>query len=117
VRFEFAYDACPEPCRGGGGLGKGGKAMLYVNGDKVAEGRLEHTQAMIFSADETADVGVDEATPVTEDYTGNSRFSGKIVKVTVDVADPKIDAQKQQAIETAANIAVLLPVRKDKPPN
>lgn len=77
VRFEFAYD--------GGGLGKGGTATLYVNGSKAAESRLERTQAVIFSADETADVGIDEATPVTEDYAGNSRFSGKIEKVTVAV--------------------------------
>ena len=47
---------------------KGGTGTLSVNGKKVAEGRIEHTQAMAFSADETADVGVDEATPVTEDY-------------------------------------------------
>lgn len=105
LRFEFAYDACPEPCRGGNGLGKGGTATLYFNGDKVAEGRLEHTQAMMFSADETADVGVDEATPVTEDYAGNSRFTGKIVKVTVDVADPKLSEQDKQAIEQAGKNA------------
>jgi arylsulfatase len=58
VRFEFAYD--------GGGLGKGGTGTLYVNDEKVAEGRLDHTQPMIFSADETADVGIDLGTPVVE---------------------------------------------------
>jgi len=77
IRMDFAYD---------GGLGKGGVATLYVNDKKLAEGRIEHTQAGIFSADETADVGVDDATPVTEAYTSwNSAFTGKILKVTVDV--------------------------------
>jgi arylsulfatase len=78
IMYEFAYD--------GGGPGKGGKGTLFVNGEKVAEGRIEHTNAMIFSADETADVGVDEATPVTEDYKeGNNKFNGKVRKVTIDL--------------------------------
>ncbi|MEZ5195566.1 MAG: hypothetical protein R2764_03980 [Bacteroidales bacterium] len=47
-------------------LRKGGNGTIYVNGEKVGEGRIEHTQARIFSADETADVGIDLATPVVE---------------------------------------------------
>jgi arylsulfatase len=78
IRMDFAYD--------GGGLGKGGLATIHVNDKKVAEGRIQHTQAGIFSADETADVGVDDATPVTEDYKAwDNAFTGKILKVTVDV--------------------------------
>lgn len=78
LRFEFAYD--------GGGLGKGGVGTLLVNGKKTAEGRIGRTQPNIFSADETADVGVDEATPVTEDYKeGDNKFTGKIRKVTIDI--------------------------------
>jgi arylsulfatase len=57
-----------------------------VNGEKVASGRLENTQAIVFSADETAGVGVDDATPVTKDYKErDNAFTGKILKVTVDV--------------------------------
>jgi hypothetical protein len=78
LRFEFAYD--------GGGLGKGGLGTIYVNDTKVAEGRIERTQPMIFSADETADVGEDDATPVTEDYKAyDNEFTGKIGKVTIDL--------------------------------
>ena len=58
VTLDFAYD--------GGGPGKGGKATLLVNGKPVAEGRVEKTQPNIFSADETADVGIDNQTPVAE---------------------------------------------------
>lgn len=80
IRFEFAYD--------GGGLGKGGLATIFVNDKKVAEGRIERTQAIIFSADETADVGEDDATPVTEDYKAyDNKFTGKILKVTVNVKE------------------------------
>jgi arylsulfatase A-like enzyme len=79
VRFDFAYD--------GGGPGKGGMGTLYVNNEKVAEGRIAHTQAGIFSADETADVGIDLGTPVVEAIgaEAKSRFNGKIPKITVEV--------------------------------
>jgi arylsulfatase A-like enzyme len=83
IKFDFAYD--------GGGLGKGGTGTLYVNGQKVAEGRIEHTQAMIFSADETADVGIDLGTPVVEAIgsEAKSKFTGKIAKVTIEVKEMK----------------------------
>ena len=68
------------------GPGKGGTATLFVNDRKVAEGRIANTNPMMFSADEAADVGVDEGTPVTEAYQpAASRFTGKIRKVTVEV--------------------------------
>jgi arylsulfatase A-like enzyme len=79
VRFDFAYD--------GGGPGKGGLGTLFVNGAKVAEGRIEHTQGGMFSADETTDVGIDLGTPVVEAIgaEAKSRFTGRIPKVTVEV--------------------------------
>ena len=79
VKFDFAYD--------GGGPGKGGNGTLMVNGEKVAEGRIEHTQAGMFSADETADVGIDLGTPVVEAIgsEAESKFNGYIPKVTVEV--------------------------------
>jgi len=79
LQFVFDYD--------GGGPGKGGKGALLVNGQKVAEGRIEHTQAGLFSADETADVGIDLGTPVVEAIgaEAKSRFTGRIPKLTVEV--------------------------------
>lgn len=79
IRFEFDYD--------GGGLGKGGNGTLFVNGEKVATGRIERTQLIIFSADETADVGIDLATPVVEAIGSEreSRFTGRIPSVTIEV--------------------------------
>ena len=83
IRFEFAYD--------GGGLGKGGTGTLFVNGKQVAQGRIERTQAMIFSGDEGADVGEDGETPVVENYgiPAPYKFTGKIDKVTIDLKEMK----------------------------
>ena len=79
IRFEFAYD--------GGGLAKGGMGTLYINDKQVGEGRIDRTQPMVFSADETADVGIDLATPVVERIGSErvSKFTGHIPKVTVEV--------------------------------
>ncbi len=81
IRFEFDYD--------GGGVGKGGMGTLFVNGKKVAAGRIERTQGGVFSADEGADVGADEGTPVTEAYKVPFKFTGKIYSVTIELKDMK----------------------------
>ncbi|HSM80085.1 MAG TPA: hypothetical protein VLS96_00285, partial [Nodosilinea sp.] len=78
VRMEFAYD--------GGGLGKGGNVTLYHDGQPVGSGRVEATHAMIFSADETTDIGYESGTSVSPDYTAHSsKFTGKIHWVQLDV--------------------------------
>ena len=53
--------------------GEGGGASLYVDGEKVGQGRVDATVPMLFSADETTDLGTDSATPVTDDLGPNSR--------------------------------------------
>lgn len=54
---------------------------------QIAEGRIERTQPTIFSADETADIGIDLATAVVEEIgsEGQSRFTGTIRNVTIEV--------------------------------
>jgi len=77
VRMEFAYD--------GGGLAKGGDVTLYYDGEAVGSGRVGATQPLIFSADETTDVGYESGTAVSPDYTPrSSRFTGKIHWVQID---------------------------------
>lgn len=84
VRMEFAYD--------GGGLGKGGEVTLYCDGEAVGTGRVDATQAMVFSADETTDVGYESGTTVSADYTvPSSRFRGKIQWVRIDLGDDDHD--------------------------
>ena len=78
VRMEFAYD--------GGGLAKGGTVTLYHDGKAVGEGRVDLTQPMIFSADETTDIGRETGTTVSSEYTpASSRFNGRIAWVQIDI--------------------------------
>jgi arylsulfatase len=78
VRMEFKYD--------GGGLAKGGAVSLFVDGKKDGEGRVDTTVPMLFSADETCDVGKETGSTVSPDYgpTGNE-FSGQVNWVQIDL--------------------------------
>ena len=80
--MQFDYD--------GGGTGKGGLATLYVDGEKVAEGRVDKTQPAVYSADETADVGRDEATQVADKVfkdVDDSEFTGYVTNVTISIPE------------------------------
>ncbi len=82
IKLQFDYD--------GGGIGKGGLATLYVDGVKVAEGRIDKTELLIYSADETADVGVDEATQVADKVfkdVDDSDFTGVVTSVTISIPE------------------------------
>ena len=85
VRMEFAYD--------GGGMGKGGNVTLYCDGKDVGKGRVDQTQGVIFSADETTDIGRETGTTVSPDYTAHtSKFNGQINWVQIDLGEDAQDA-------------------------
>ena len=97
--MEFAYD--------GGGLAKGGDVSLYVDGQKVGEGRVEGTQPMVFSADETTDIGSDSATPVSDDYgSRDSAFSGRVRWVQIDIDEAAEDVDHLIGPEERLRIAM-----------
>ena len=98
VRMEFAYD--------GGGLGKGGDAKLYVDGNQVGEGRVEHTVPVIFSADETTDLGRDSATPVSDDHGYQNAFTGRIQWVQIDVDEAAEDLDHMISPEELLRVAM-----------
>jgi hypothetical protein len=78
VRMEFKYD--------GGGLAKGGTVSLFVDGKKDGEGRIDKTIPMIFSGDETCDVGTEGGSPVSPDYGPHgNKFSGQVNWVQIDL--------------------------------
>ena len=77
VRVEFTYD--------GDGLAKGGTTTLFVDGSPVGSARQEASIPMLFSGDETLDVGVDYGTSVSDDYTPDtSRFTGTVNWIQLD---------------------------------
>ena len=94
IKFDFKYD--------GGGIGKGGTGLLYVNDQKVGEGQIDQTEPYIFSADDTEDVGEDLATTVSDDYNeGDNKFNGAIDKIVLSITPPPAaveqDEERQQA--------------------
>jgi arylsulfatase A-like enzyme len=99
VRMEFVY--------AGGGLGKGGTASLYVDGQKVGEGTVGATAAMIFSADDGCDVGEDSGSPVSPDYgsRGNG-FSGRVKGVQLAIAEDAESVDHLVSPEEAVRIAM-----------
>jgi arylsulfatase A-like enzyme len=84
IRYHFDFD--------GGQPGAGGAGTLHVNEKVVAEGRISHTVPFIFAADETLDVGVDGAAPVTDDYPEGeaNQFTGVINWVRIDLEDDDV---------------------------
>jgi arylsulfatase len=97
--MEFEYD--------GGGLAKGGTVSLYLDGAKSGEGRVEGTVPMIFSGDETCDVGSDTASAVSDDYTSaDSRFTGTVDWVQIDLAEAAEDLDHVISPEERLKIAM-----------
>jgi arylsulfatase len=75
IRVDFDYE---------GGQGAGGIATISLDGTKVGEGKIAHTNSNTFGIDESADVGTDENTPVNPAYAKKEKFTGKIKSVTVE---------------------------------
>jgi arylsulfatase A-like enzyme len=99
VRMEFAYD--------GGGLGKGGKVTLFIDGEAVGDGQLGATIPMIFSADETTDVGSDTGTPVSDDYGARgNEFNGKVTWVQLDIDENAEDLDHLISPEERMRVAM-----------
>jgi arylsulfatase A-like enzyme len=99
VRMEFAY--------AGGGLGKGGKVSLYIDGKKDGEGTVAATAAMIFSADDGCDIGQDTGSPVSQDYgpRGNE-FTGHVKGVQIALAAAAEEADHMVSPEEAIRVAM-----------
>ena len=80
VRFEFKQDP--------GMPGSGGTLQIDINGEEVAQGRIDRTILLPAGIGETFDVGLDTGARVTDDYAGEGAFTGQIHKVVVEVTPP-----------------------------
>jgi arylsulfatase A-like enzyme len=99
VRMEFAYD--------GGGLGKGAAIALYVDGKNVGEGRVGRTHALLFSMDETMEIGCDVGEPVSPDYgPRDNAFGGKVKWVRIDIDAAAKDADHMIGAEERFHLAM-----------
>ncbi|SOJ52522.1 Arylsulfatase [Mycobacterium simulans] len=99
VRMEFAY--------AGGGLGKGGEVTLYVDGQQVGAGHVAGTLAIVFSADDGCDVGVDSGSCVSPDYSpGKNAFNGRVKGVQLAIAEAADAEGHMVAPEDAVRIAL-----------
>jgi arylsulfatase len=98
ITYEFIPDA-PKP-------GTGGKCMLLVDGNQVAQGYIPRTVPFIFSGDEGADVGLDMETAVSDDYKErDNAFTGIVAKVTIDVSPSGLSPGDQKAVNDAEHVA------------
>ena len=101
IRAEFDYD--------GDGLAKGGTVTLYVDGESVGEGRVEATEPMVFSGDETTDIGSDTATSVTDDLvSAETKFTGRVQWVQIDLGEDADDADHYITPEERLRVAMAI---------
>ena len=93
IVVDFKYD--------GKGLGKGGDVALTVDDKPVASGKLERTVPLLFSADETLDIGEDAGTPASEDYHVPFKFTGELKKVMIELSDNKLTPAEEEELRKA----------------
>jgi hypothetical protein len=96
--MEFAYD--------GPGLGKGGTVSLYTDGEKVGEGAVAATAAVIFSADDTLDIGKENGALVAEDYPLPNAFTGEVNWVEIDVGEAAEDVDHRLEPDELMRVAM-----------
>jgi arylsulfatase len=89
VAFEFAYD--------GGGAGKGGDAILFLDGKEVGRSRIEHTVGGRFGID-TFGVGCDTGSPVSNEYKPPFGFTGVIKRVDIDLGDAGLSEDEERVL-------------------
>jgi arylsulfatase A-like enzyme len=100
IVFDFKYD--------GPGMAKGGTGVLSVDGKEVDNKKIPHTIPALMTIDESFDVGVDTRTGVDDnDYQPPFRFTGKLVKLTVNLKPGPTSAEEQKHFDEAVMRAKL----------
>jgi len=100
----IVYEFIPDEAK----PGTGGKSIITIDGKKAVEGHIPKTQPFMFSADEGADVGEDAETNVSPDYKqGDNKFTGRIVKVTINTEALKLSDADEKKLEEAGEVAAV----------
>jgi arylsulfatase len=97
IRVDFKYD---------GGIGKGGTASLFINDKKVGEGRIDKTVPGRFGA-ESFDVGMDNGSPVSENYEPPFAYAGTIKTVKINIQPTTLSASDRQKVRDAERAAAM----------
>ncbi len=95
VRYEFTADKSGE-------FATSGTSRLFVNGKQEAEGKIEHTVPLRFTAYAGMDIGTDNGLPVVPKL-GYAKllpkyFKGTIEKVEFDLTPQKLGIEDQRRI-------------------
>ena len=82
-RFEFEAKGKPDIAKG---LGCPGTAKLFIDEVLVGQNDVQYTMPLSLGLGGGASVGWDPGSPVCDDYKAPFEFTGKIIKVVIDVA-------------------------------
>ena len=109
IEFDFKYGGmgfATLAFNNVSGIGRSAIGTLKVDGKVVSTQTMDKTIPLIFTIDETFDIGADTGTPVDDnDYQVPFNFTGKIEKLTVSVERPRLtptDIQKLKQAEAGA---------------
>lgn len=81
-------------------MGKGGR--VSGDGTELGTGRVDQTQLVVFSGDETADVGREAGTTVSPDRTAHSsRFNGTVNWSGEDAKDADLNIDTDERFRMA----------------
>jgi arylsulfatase len=97
IRVDFKYD---------GGVGNGGTVSLFINDKKVGEKRMDKSVPSRFGP-ESFDVGMDNGSPVSEDYQPPFAYAGTIKKVQIHIAPSALNANDQEKVRNAEHDAAI----------
>ena len=110
-RHSIVFDFQPAA----GGLvqipfGRGGTGTLAVDGQTVATRSMPRTVPIILTLDETFDVGIDTGSPVDDEYQVPFAFTGKLVKLTIDLGASTVTPQAMHDLQmmlAARNVPIV----------
>jgi hypothetical protein len=80
---------------------RNGSHALTVDGKKVGEGRIDLTQPIRFSLDESFDIGQDTGVPVIDEYDAKMpfKFTGVLNKVEIDLGANQLAPEKRGKLD------------------
>jgi len=88
-----------------GKFGGGGSVTLRLGRKSIGKGRFEQQVAGYFTVNEGFDVGCDTVSPVSDLYQSPFPFTGRMIKVMVDVSEASFEDLAEQH-EARARLAM-----------